>query len=148
MKQWHHFADVIASLNGRWCLSLWSTSNRVNPRTDSVRTLRGCIVPLRGNDPVYHDFPLSVFPEFLAWRERLSENIFARSSVISNPTGTTSGLMYNNLMVTCKNRNVILIYLCLPGERRSRGEKLGTLFQAWHNDCRWALKTVEMSCKS
>jgi len=95
----------------------------VNPRTDSVRTLRGCIVLAKGNDRVHHDFPLSVFPEILVRRERLSENIFAKSSVISDSTGTTSGLMHNNLMMTCENRNVILIYLCLD-------EKFGTFFQA------------------
>jgi len=102
----------------------------VNPRTDSVRTLRGCIVLAKGNDRVHHDFPLSVFPEILVRRERLSENIFAKSSVILDSTGTTSGLMHNNLMMTCENRNVILIYLCLPEATRGLDEKFGTFFQA------------------
>lgn len=116
---------------------LETTSNRVNPRTDSVRTLWGCI-PLGGT--MYHDFPFSVFPEIPARCERLSENIFARSPVTSDRTGTTSGLMHNNLMMTCENRNVILIYLCLPGAARGV-EKLGTSFQARHNDRRRAFKT-------
>lgn len=101
----------------------------MNPRTDSVRTLRDVSLPPKGNGPVYHDFPLSVFPEILVRRERLSENIFTRSPVISDPTGTTSGFMHNNLMMTCENRNVILIYLCLPGAARGLGEKLGTSFR-------------------
>lgn len=92
----------------------------MNPRTDSVRTLRDVSFPPEGNDPVHHhDFLLSVFPEILARRERLSENIFARSPVISDPTGTTSGLMHNNLMMTCESRNVILIHLCLAAEQRA-----------------------------
>jgi len=82
----------------------------VNHRTDSVRTLRGCIVFPKGNDRVHHDL-LLCFPEILARRERLSENIFARSPVTSDSTGTTSGLIHNNLMMTCENRNVILISL-------------------------------------
>lgn len=105
------------TLNGRWWLSPWSTSNRVNPRTDSVRTFRDVSFPPKVYDRAHHSvFSLALyFPRNGNPTSRDRRKIFSPGRrLCPDSTSTTSGLMHNDLAVTWRtqcNSNISVLYL-------------------------------------